>query len=145
NPAPVAAPECCPLAEPLARVEPGRQRGVVRGGLGGDPPVASIGADADQGDRAGDGMFQEHGEAGAGRQWPAAVPAGWAWIGGRRGGATNPGVLRAWPSMPATVIAERVGWSYSIRLLRDRVAELRPVYLPPDPPRPTAYAACAVA
>jgi transposase len=37
-------------------------------------------------------------------------------------------LLRAWPSMPATVIAERVG-SYSIRLLRDRVAELRPVYL----------------
>jgi transposase len=54
-------------------------------------------------------------------------------------------LLRAWPWMPATVIAERVGWSYSIRLLRDRVAELRPVYLPPDPASRTAYAAGEVA
>jgi transposase len=35
--------------------------------------------------------------------------------------------------MPATVIAERIGWPYSIRTLSGRVAELRPVYLPPDP------------
>ena len=54
-------------------------------------------------------------------------------------------LLRAWPSMPATVIAERIGWSHSIRLLRDRVAELRPVYLPPDPASRTAYAAGEVA
>lgn len=54
-------------------------------------------------------------------------------------------LLRAWPSMPATVIAERVGWSHSIRLLRDRVAELRPAYLPPDPASRTAYAAGEVA
>jgi transposase len=54
-------------------------------------------------------------------------------------------LLRAWPWMPATVIAERIGWSYSIRLLRDRVAELRPVYLPPDPASRTAYAAGEVA
>ena len=43
-------------------------------------------------------------------------------------------LLAAWPSMPATVIAERVGWTHSIRTLRARVAELRPVYLPPDRP-----------
>lgn len=42
-------------------------------------------------------------------------------------------LLQAWPTMPATVIAERLDWSYSIRVLRDRVAELRPVCLPPDP------------
>src|SRR4029453_9916313 len=116
----------------------------------GDPPVASIGADADQGDRAGAGMFEEHGEAGAGRRWPAALPAGRAWSGGRRSvvDEVEPRIrelLRAWPWMPATVIAERVGWSYSIRLLRDRVAELRPVYLPPDPASRTAYAAGEVA
>jgi hypothetical protein len=29
--------------------------------------------------------------------------------------------------MPATVVAERIGWQRSIRVLRDRVAELRPV------------------
>ena len=41
--------------------------------------------------------------------------------------------------MPATVIAERIGWDRSIRVLRARVAELRPVYLPPDPASRTAY------
>jgi transposase len=30
-------------------------------------------------------------------------------------------LLRAWPSMPATVIAERIGWSHSIRLLQPGV------------------------
>ena len=42
-------------------------------------------------------------------------------------------LLQACPTMPATVVAERIGWEYSIRILRDRVSELRPVYLPPDP------------
>jgi transposase len=50
-------------------------------------------------------------------------------------------LLRAWPSMPATVVAERIGWQRSIRVLRDRVAELRPAYLPPDPASRTTYAA----
>jgi transposase len=60
----------------------------------------------------------------------------------------EPGVrelLQAWPTMPTTVIAERIGWDRSIRVLRDRVAELRPVYLPPDPASRTAYAAGEVA
>jgi transposase len=48
-------------------------------------------------------------------------------------------LLQAWPTMPATVIAERVGWTRSIRTLRVRVAELRPVYLPPDPASRTTY------
>jgi transposase len=43
--------------------------------------------------------------------------------------------------MPATVIAERIGWSRSVRVLRDRVAELRPVYRPPDPSSRTSYEA----
>jgi transposase len=34
-------------------------------------------------------------------------------------------LLAAFPRMPATVIAERVGWPYSIRTLSTRVAELR--------------------
>ncbi len=48
-------------------------------------------------------------------------------------------LLRAYPTMPAAVIAERIGWQRSIRVLRDRVAELRPAYLPPDPASRTAY------
>lgn len=48
-------------------------------------------------------------------------------------------LLQAWPTMPATVVAERIGWGYSIRTLQARVAELRPVYLPPDPASRTAY------
>jgi transposase len=54
-------------------------------------------------------------------------------------------LLRAVPTMPATVIAERIGWDKSIRMLRDRVAELRPVYLPPDPASRTAYVAGEIA
>jgi len=54
-------------------------------------------------------------------------------------------LLRAYPSMPATVIAERVGWERSIRVLSGRVAELRPAYLPPDPASRTAYAAGEIA
>jgi len=32
-------------------------------------------------------------------------------------------LLAAYPTMPATVIAERIGWEHSVRVLRDRVAE----------------------
>src|SRR3954471_13096094 len=54
-------------------------------------------------------------------------------------------LLQAFPTMPATVIAERIGWDRSIRVLRDRVAELRPIYLPPDPASRTAYVAGEIA
>ena len=50
-------------------------------------------------------------------------------------------LLLATPTMPATVVAERIGWSYSIRVLRDRVSELRPSYLPLDPASRTSYLA----
>jgi transposase len=50
-------------------------------------------------------------------------------------------LLAAYPTIPATVIAERVGWPYSIRTLSNRVAELRPVYLPPDPASRTSCVA----
>jgi transposase len=50
-------------------------------------------------------------------------------------------LLAAYPTMPATVIAERIGWQRSIRVLSGRVAELRPVYLPPDPASRTLYVA----
>jgi transposase len=48
-------------------------------------------------------------------------------------------LLTAFPVMPATVIGERIGWPYSIRTLSGRVAELRPLYLPPDPASRTSY------
>src|SRR5215475_9258963 len=54
-------------------------------------------------------------------------------------------LLKAYPRMPATVIAERIGWSRSIRVLSGRVAELRPVYLPPDPAGRTTYLAGEIA
>ena len=41
--------------------------------------------------------------------------------------------------MPATVIAERIGRDRSITVLKDRVRELRPYYLPPDPASRTEY------
>ncbi|HEV2931025.1 MAG TPA: IS21 family transposase [Propionibacteriaceae bacterium] len=50
-------------------------------------------------------------------------------------------LLQATPTMPATVVAERIGWPYSIRVLRDRVSELRLTYLPADPASRTTYLA----
>jgi transposase len=48
-------------------------------------------------------------------------------------------LLREFPRMPATVIAERIGWQRSMTVLKDRVRELRPVFLPPDPCQRTEY------
>src|ERR1039458_3503625 len=42
-------------------------------------------------------------------------------------------LLAEFPEMPATVIAERVGWLHSPSVLRARVAELRPLYRPAGP------------
>lgn len=42
-------------------------------------------------------------------------------------------LLSAYPTMPATVIAERVGWTGSISWFRERVRAIRPEYLPADP------------
>lgn len=42
-------------------------------------------------------------------------------------------------TMPATVVAERIGWDRSITVLRERVGELRPFYLPADPVSRTSY------
>ena len=54
-------------------------------------------------------------------------------------------LLRAYPTMPATVIAERIGWDRGLTVLKDRVRELRPAYLPPDPASRTSYVAGEIA
>ena len=41
-------------------------------------------------------------------------------------------LLAVTPDMPATVIAERIGWTRGITVLRDRVAELRPAFQVPE-------------
>ena len=41
-------------------------------------------------------------------------------------------LLAATPDMAATVVAERIGWTRGMTVLRDRVAELRPAYLVPE-------------
>ena len=51
-------------------------------------------------------------------------------------GAAEPRIralLSTYPQMPATVIAERIGWTGSISWLRERVRVIRPEYLPADP------------
>ena len=48
-------------------------------------------------------------------------------------------LLQATPTMPATVIAERIGWEHGLTVLKERVAVLRPFYLPPDPASRTTY------
>ncbi len=37
------------------------------------------------------------------------------------------------PRMPATVIAERIGWEHSMTILKDRIRQLRPLYTGVDP------------
>ena len=48
-------------------------------------------------------------------------------------------LLREFPDMAATVIAERIGWAHSIRVLSARVGELRRLFVPPDPCQRTSY------
>ena len=50
-------------------------------------------------------------------------------------------LLAQFPDMPATVIAERLGWEHSSSVLRARVAQLRPLYRPADPADRTTYEA----
>jgi transposase len=47
--------------------------------------------------------------------------------------------LKADPWMPATVIAERVGWERSITVFREHVREIRPQFKPADPASRTTY------
>jgi transposase len=48
-------------------------------------------------------------------------------------------LLQQTPTMPATVIAERIGWERGMTVLKERVRELRPAYLPVDPVSRTVY------
>lgn len=48
-------------------------------------------------------------------------------------------LLRDTPDMPASVIAERIGWERGMTVLRERVAELRPAYRLADPCQRTEY------
>jgi transposase len=48
-------------------------------------------------------------------------------------------LLRGCNTMPATVIAERIGWNRGITILKERVAELRPLYVDPQPYQRTDY------
>ncbi len=48
-------------------------------------------------------------------------------------------LLRQRLAMPATVIAERIGWDRGMTVLKDRVRELRPAYVPVDPASRTVY------
>lgn len=48
-------------------------------------------------------------------------------------------LLQQYPQMPATVIAERIGWDRSMTVLKERVRLLRPVYAPQDPSSRTSY------
>jgi transposase len=49
-------------------------------------------------------------------------------------------LLAGHPRMPATVIAERIGWQRGLTQLKVRVRELRPLFVPPDPVQRTEYA-----
>ena len=42
-------------------------------------------------------------------------------------------LLKDWPTMPATVVAERIGWPYGMTTLKDRLRVVRPDYVGVDP------------
>ena len=48
-------------------------------------------------------------------------------------------LLGEFPRMPAPVIAERIGWDRSMTVLKDRVRDLRPLFVPADPCQRTDY------
>src|SRR3954470_9077027 len=48
-------------------------------------------------------------------------------------------LLAEHPKMPATVIAERIGWTRSLTILKDRVRELRPLFAGVDPADRISY------
>ncbi|MDP9848811.1 IS21 family transposase [Streptosporangium lutulentum] len=50
-------------------------------------------------------------------------------------------LLAEFPTMPATVIAERIGWERSLTVLKDRIRMLRPQFQPVDPASRTTYQA----
>jgi len=50
-------------------------------------------------------------------------------------------LLAQTPTMPASVIGERIGWEYSASVLRAKVAQLRPLFSPADPCDRTEYRA----
>jgi len=52
-------------------------------------------------------------------------------------------LLRETPTMPATVIAERIGWQWGMTILKERVRELRPAYLSVDQVSWTSGRSCA--
>ncbi len=49
-------------------------------------------------------------------------------------------LLKGWPEMPATVMAERTGYGGGLSILRDYLREVRPLYREPDPIQRTTYA-----
>lgn len=49
-------------------------------------------------------------------------------------------LLGEWPRMPVPVIAERIGWPYSLSPLKKRLAQIRPEYVGVDPVDRTVYA-----
>lgn len=48
-------------------------------------------------------------------------------------------LLSQWPTMPATVIAQRIGWPYSLTTLKDRLREIRPEFQGVDPADRISY------
>jgi transposase len=61
---------------------------------------------------------------------------------GSKADAVEPQVralLAQFPRMPATVIAERISWPYSLTTLKDRVRQIRPEYVGIDPADRVSY------
>lgn len=83
--------------------------------------------------------LEEHRETGLGHDRPPVYSRP---LKGSAVDAVEPQIrelLQQTPTMPATVIAERIGWEKGMTILKERVRELRPAYLPVDPVSRTVY------
>ena len=104
------------------------------------PAAAPGGGHAGAGDCPEAGAGPEHCAAGAGGGGAAEVRA--RPLKGSVVDAVEPqirGLLAEWPDMPVPVIAERISWQRGLTVLKDRVRELRPLFMPLDPASRTAY------
>ena len=119
-------------------------RGDQCAGLGRDSPAADGGGCSDRGDRASVGFARNTVKAALASSSPPRYVRASA---GSIVDAVEPAIrelLAEYPRIPATVIAERIGWDRGLTVLKDRVRDLRPVYLP-DPASRTTYRAGEVA
>jgi hypothetical protein len=101
-----------------------------RGGLGRDPLAARVGAAVAGGDCQAAGISRNTVAKALASQKPPKYRRAPKGSTVDRFEPAIRSLLAEFSVMPATVIAERIGWDRSLTVLKDRVRLLRPVFVP---------------